>query len=271
MKLKSWFSLTFIFYFFLSPSPSFPNISYQNQVDKSLTILSLSVLPITDNVGNIYARPIQKHLTHLIQSSHRWRFLEHNIVGPIFSPKELEHNTARIKNILKILKADGFIVVGIMKRPEGIALTLNLYSKPDHHLLLQEREKNFQHFEIIKVVEKAGKMFQELMSHLPYRGLVLSRQNQSVTLDLGKKDGVEKNQILSVGQIVKVVRHPQFHFLIHTEKEVLGHVKLIKVEETLSFGKIIWEKERHSTRKHLKILNITPAPLSAHTTHTTTL
>jgi hypothetical protein len=51
---------------------------------------------------------------------------------------------------------------------------------------------------------------------------------------------------------------PKFGFLISTEKEILGQVKVLKVDDTLSFGVITAEKERGAIRKLAKIAGVRP-------------
>jgi hypothetical protein len=81
------------------------------------------------------------------------------------------------------------------------------------------------------------------MAQVPYSGLILSRNQNRVTVDLGKKDGISPGDVVSSILIIKENRHPKFDFLISTEKEVLGKIKLEKVEDTLSFGSVVTEKE----------------------------
>ena len=74
-----------------------------------------------------------------------------------------------------------------------------------------------------------------------------------MTVNLGTKDGIQTNQMLSVIQLIKAHRHPKFNFLVRTEKEIFGKIKVLKVDETLSFGVVVSEKERGAIQKGSKI------------------
>ena len=87
-------------------------------------------------------------------------------------------------------------------------------------------------------------MLKDVLKKIPYDALVLSRQGNLITVNLGKKDGIEKGKVLTVIQIIKEQRHPKFGILIKTDKEILGKIKLLKIDDNLSFGKIIVEKEK---------------------------
>ena len=82
-----------------------------------------------------------------------------------------------------------------------------------------------------------------MVKKIPYAGLILSRQGNRVTMDIGTRDGVHDNTVVSVEQIILLKRHPKFHFILASEKEVLGKIRIVKSDETLSFGTVLSEKE----------------------------
>ena len=73
---------------------------------------------------------------------------------------------------------------------------------------------------------------------------------------LSMNDGVSKDQVVTVIQIIKAQRHPKFNFLVSTEKEILGKIKLLKVDSTLSFGRIITERESGAIAVNSKVAKL---------------
>lgn len=219
----------------------------------------MSLLSVSDNTGGIYAKPIQKQIKALIQKNHQWRYVKESLKDfRPFSAYAVFNNSlpkGQLKSILSSLTAEASIVVSLFKTQAGLSLTLNLYLKSDQKLLLQERIRDFKYFEIKKIQAEIKNAFKNLMSQLPYRALILSRQGDSITVNLGKKDGMEVHRVFSVIQILKILRHPKFDFLVHAENQVLGKIELIKVDETLSFGHILMEKEHGLIQKNSKIAN----------------
>lgn len=226
---------------------------YRSDLDDSLTIRRISVLPVSDNLDGIYARPIEATLIKHIKDNHHWDYREANYVGPLPSLEELEEDSSLVKKITAGSVADALVLARVTKGPKGVSLKINLFLVKDHQLLAQATSKNFNRFELAHLKDKAQELLREVLSKIPYDGLVLSRHNNRVTLNLGKKDGLKKNQVLSAVQILKVNRHPKFHFIINTEKEVLGKIKILKAEDTLSFGTIVTEKERGTIQKWAKV------------------
>lgn len=230
--------------------------AYLSQADKDLTIRRIAILPVVDNVGGIYARPIETQLVQLLKSSHRWDYVESNIVGAMPTVIELEENSAEVQRVTQSIDADAFIAAVASRGPKGLSIRLDLFLKKDGKILSQEILKDHARYELPEVRERVNELYKKMSSRIPYNGILLSREGNRVTINLGKSDGLTKDQVVTVVQIISLNRHPKFHFLISSEKEILGRVKILKVDETLSFGAIIAEKERGAIRKFAKIAGL---------------
>lgn len=227
--------------------------TYKSETDDLLSVEKVSVLPFTDNLQGIYARPLEAHFTGLIEKMHRWDYAPANNSGIILSPEELEAAPAKALQVSQGMGADAFFAARITKGPNGVIIHLSLFLTKDGKLLSQAILKDYKQFNINDLKEQTERLLSEIVSRLPYSGRVLSRDTNRVTLNLGSKDGIQTNQMLSVIQIIKAHRHPKFNFLVRTEKEIFGKIKILKVDETLSFGTIVSEKERGAIQKGSKI------------------
>ncbi len=229
---------------------------YKSSVDEQLTIRKITVLPGSDNTDGIYARPLESHLISLVKASHRWEYTDTGLASLPKAPLELEENPELIKSVLSSFSADAALLPVITRGPGGLSLRLNLFLKADGRILAQEIVRDYPRFEIADVKATVTVMYRKLLATIPYEGLLLSRQGTRVTINLGKNDGVRNDQTVSVIQIISETRHPKFGFLISTEKEILGQVKVLKVDDTLSFGVITAEKERGAIRRLSKISGV---------------
>jgi hypothetical protein len=62
-------------------------------------------------------------------------------------------------------------------------------------------------------------------------------------MNYGKIHGAKEGDEINVIQLYKIKRHPKFHFLTEVEQEILGTVRISKVEDSLSFGVITSERK----------------------------
>jgi hypothetical protein len=226
---------------------------FHSDVDDLLTIEKVSVLPFTDNLQGIYSRPLEAHFISLVQKMHRWDYIPANASGPIMSPDELEGSVEKALKVSESLGANAFFSARVTKGPNGVTMHVSLFLTKDGKLLSQAILRDYGRFDLADLKEQIERLLSELTSRLPYAGRVLSREGNRVTVNLGASDGIQPNQLLSVIQIIQVNRHPKFHFLVKTEKEIFGRVKILKVDETLSFGVVVTEKERGAIQKNSKI------------------
>lgn len=230
--------------------------TYKSSIDERLTIRKITVLPGSDNTDGIYSRPLETHLVGLVKNSHRWEYSESPITVLPKTPLDLENNPDQVRTMLAPLDADAAILPIVTRGPNGLTVRLDLFLKVDGKILSQEIVRDFARFELADVKATVTNMYRKLVNTIPYEGLLLSRQGTRVTMNLGKEDGIRVDQSVSVIQIISETRHPKFGFLISTEKEILGQVKVLKVDDTLSFGVITAEKERGAIRKLAKIAGV---------------
>lgn len=230
---------------------------YKSQIDELITIEKVAVLPFVDNLDGIYARPLENHLIELLKKDHHWDLTQNTTVGPLLSPIEIAQDQERAKTISQSLgSANAFFAAKITKGPNGISINLSMFLTKDHKLFAQQTVRNSVRFDIADLKDQIGELLAKIKKQIPYSGRVLSRDGNRVTVNLGFSDGVVEKQLVPVVQILKLNRHPKFHFLINTEKEILGKVKLLKIEKTLSFGMIITEREKAAIQPGSKIAGI---------------
>jgi hypothetical protein len=230
---------------------------YSSGVDNLVTIRKVAVLPFVDNLNGIYARPLENHMFDLFKDDHHWDLLKNSTVGPVLSPYEISQDPERASEIAKsLVVADAFFAAKVTKGPSGINMHLALFLTKDGKLFAEAKLKNSQRFDIEDLKNQLKALVDQIKKQVPYAGRVLSRTGQTVTVNLGSRDGVIKDQVVPVVQIIKLKRHPKFQFLISTEKEILGRIKLLKIDKTLSFGKIITEREREAIQVGAKVASL---------------
>lgn len=229
---------------------------YKSDVDELLTIKSISILPTTDNVGGIYSRAVEEELKNYIDKTYRFKLVDSQFAGALISPDDLEVNPQQVKDITTGINADAVVASRITKGPDGITIQISLFLKADGMLISKEVQKEKSSFDIKQIKAATSEMFSKVIKQIPYDGMVLSRNNSLVTINLGKKNGLSAGQMVSAALLIKVSRHPKLNFIISSDKEVLGKIRLDKVDDTISFGQILTEKSVGAIRKDTKISGI---------------
>ena len=227
--------------------------TFKSQIDAAMTVKSVSVLPVVDNTDGVYSHLVEEEMRKHITKDHKYNFLELNYSGPILSPRVLMENPDEVKKILSGTNSDAVLSGRVSKTEEYILIEMALFSRANGKAIAIEEVKKEDRFESERIRELVREKVRQLFDRLPYSGIVLSRQNTRVTVNLGLADGVSEGQVVTAILIVDEKRHPKFGFLVSTEKEILGKIRLEKVEETLSFGNIISERAKGTIDKNTKI------------------
>lgn len=227
---------------------------YTSLMDQNLSLNVVTIIPTRDNVEKIYSSAIDQHLRDLIQQSHRFDLSEKTALIEGIHPDELEESPDRVKALKDQLGGDGAISCGLIKGPNGISIKLDLFLFYNGELFAQEILKNHPRFEIKEINDQITKMYYKLIQRIPYDGILLSRRGTRVTLNMGTRNGLKSGDIVSAIQILNVERHPKFRFLVASEKEFLGRVKIVKTEESLSFGIILSELEKGALQQNTKLI-----------------
>lgn len=226
---------------------------YKSPADDLLSVDRITVSPFFDNADGIYARPLEEHLTKLVSGNHRFNFIRSSSLAQPTAPEEFERNTSAVMTYGNSQKVDSFFSARISKLPSGTNILLDFFLVKDGTLLVQGELKNLKNDSIDFLKGQMDMLAGQILARLPYSGRVMSREGLRVTVNLGSKDGLKKGDELTVVQIVKLNRHPKFNFLISSDKEVIGKIRLLKVEPTLSFAAVTMEKEKGVVERGTKI------------------
>lgn len=216
--------------------------TYVSDLDKSLSVRSVVIAPVEDNVSGIYAKPIEQHLKESLAQDSQWTPLEfENFSG--YRLHTVYSNPKEVVRLAEDAQADAVLKTKITKGPSGISGKMTLFSGVDGLPLVEENFSGFKKFEIFEVKKEIENRMASLRNRLPYRAEILSRRGQEITFNAGKNAGIKNGSDVSVVQILKVHRHPKLNFIVSSEKEILGKARVTKVDDTLTFARIIMERE----------------------------
>ncbi len=229
---------------------------YISEIDQEFQIRKVLVGPVVDNTNDIYAKPLAQALIQAIESDRQWT------AQPVSSskgnPEIFDSQPTRVQALLKENQAQGLITLRVSKGPEGISLRMIFYIGASGLPGLFEEVQKIPSFEINEIKRVLLSVFAQMKKRLPFSGQVLSRRQNEVTVNLGSQHGVSEGQEITAIQILRLQRHPKFKFVVQFENSVIGKIKLIKVEQGLSFGVILTEKESGMIEKNTFVVSHDP-------------
>lgn len=244
--------LIFLSVFTLAASVWGQTKTYQSAIDQSFTIKKVAILPLLDNTKGIYSRPLTQRLNEILKGDRRFDVVSQD-GGEEKSPEEIEDNSKLAEKRLRQLGTDAILISRLIKSTKGLSIRLSLVGGSEHLPIAVESLEDYQGFEISEVGRQLDLLTEKLLSRLPYQAVITSRQGQTVTLNAGTRHGLRPGDELYVILITGVERHPKFHFLTKVDREIMGKVKVVKSDESVSFAGIVSERSTNLIQPGFKI------------------
>lgn len=214
--------------------------TYQSSIDQSLNLKKIAVLPMLDNVKGIYAKPLTERLIETLSQDRRFEIIPLN--AQKISPEEFEVNPKAVATLLNTHKADALMTSRLVKGAQGLRIRLTLIAGSENLPMGQEVLEDYQGFETREVQAQLDHLVAKLFSRLPYQALVTSRQGQVVTLNAGSKHNLRVGDEIFVVLITGIERHPKLKFITKVDREIMGKVEIVKVDESVAFGSLVSER-----------------------------
>lgn len=228
-------------------TPSFASantsgVQYVSEIDKQVEVRRVLALPLADNVAGIYANGLAETFIQSAQAGKIWDVQTDPSLKNTL--EELEDNPSIVQDLGKRFSVQAILAGRINKGPKGLQIKLVLFLTGDGEAFILENSSEDQStFELSEVRKSLDQLVRRLRKRMPYDGLILSRRGQTVTLNLGSAHGLVPQNTLNIVQIFKLNRHPRFGFMVGVEKTLMGEIIITQVDEFLSFGQIISERE----------------------------
>jgi hypothetical protein len=248
MRQKSFvFSLVGLFFLvFLERAIASPSL------DQQYGFKNFVIAVLASPAEPIHSKQVEDELISQIQKRMRFSYqaapsaeLKKNLEA-ISGPSVAGNLTERLEiyrptlQALKEKKTDAAILAELVRRDEFFDLTLTLVSIEPGEVMAQAVQKIDPPYSQDRMVQKTAQAFLELSQNIPFDGTVLKRDGYLVVLDGGK------------GTFAPGMRLPTFTL----EKEEgkisfneTGQILVQKVEDNLSFGRVLVE------RKPLEVLS----------------
>lgn len=222
------------------------NIQSSPTFDEQYGFKNLVVAILSSPPEPIHATQVEKELVSQIQKRMRFNYqaepsseLKRNleaISGPAVSGNLSERFEIYRPSLqaMKDKKIDAAILAELTRREEFFDLTLTLVSIEPGEVMAQAVQKIELPFSQERFAQKTAQAFGELVSNIPFDGSVLKRDGYLVILDGGK------------GVFAPGMRLPTY--TLEKEEGKLGfnetgQILVQKVEDNISFGKVLVEKK----------------------------
>jgi len=221
-------------FFFLSSA--YAQINTFNHAEESIvTFQKIHFWGVRDNTDGVFAKPIFDQTLESLNQQKQIAIV--NSIEKVTSPfllKDIERKKLISEN-------DGAIWGEILKQGSIFKLRFSLFDR-NGQLFLDAEKILESELNVKKLAQETKSLIAELFGKLPYQGWIIGKKGRLVTLNYGRNQGAKPGDKVDVVLVINITRHPIEHFATEFEKRFIGKILIQKVDDDLSFGSIVSER-----------------------------
>ena len=204
---------------------------FASEIADELTFKRIALSELEDRTEEGYGRIVNNSLKSNIANSLRFEIAE---------PAKRKAPSSR-KDAVKIgerLNADA-VIYGNVKMEEAILkISLEMVNVKNGSTFATE-SKWIKGKLTEEIIEKNIKeLTAKLISRVPYKALVADIKEGEIIINAGRFHGIDEGSKLSIFEIKGIKRHPFTNEIINIEKEDIGELTAVKVEDAVTSAKI---------------------------------
>lgn len=246
------------------------------ELDRSLRLNKMGVLKPADNVDGLFGDLVTERLLKSLQQESRFLAIDLRKTSQTLSAsktpyiKLIEEN-ALLTQIAKSQNLDGIIRSKVIKEGPIYRFQIDfLYGKTaqilatetfqvkDPFLAISDEGKTGEGSDVFK--DSVDESMKRLFQQLPFKGMITGRDNEAVTIDMGRASSLKKGDVLTIGSLEEIKEHPLLKKIMDWRFSSVGKIKITQVDETMAFGKIEEEEPGKSISRFQKVLQVIRAP-----------
>jgi hypothetical protein len=213
-------------------------------VNAAMRLKKVFLFPSVDDMSGVLAPKLDEKLIQLFSRNSRFDLVRDPQVLKALSPDDKAYGKAASSQAVhrEAAKVTGSDTTALLR-------TRNVGSETEMTLELRDAEGNLLFSETGSVPGLSpmnarwgliDKLFQAILSKIPFDGSVTGRTANTLTLDLGSSM-VRTGEEVELARIVSVQRHPLLGTVVGTDYVRAGRAKISSVDRSLSFAEVTEE------------------------------
>src|SRR4030067_1082820 len=223
--MRKYLILISLIYLFLSQPLN------ASEIGDELIFKRIALFELEDKTAEGYGRVVSSSLRDNISDSVRFE---------IVMPEEQKIPSSR-KEAIKIgkkLKADAVIHGSSKMEDDILKISLEMINVKNGSTFATE-SKWIKGKPTEEIIEKNIKeLTTKLMSRIPYKALVTNVKEEEIIINAGRFHGIDEGSRLSIFEIKGIKRHPFTNEIINIEREDIGELTAVRVEDAITSAKI---------------------------------
>lgn len=244
------------------------NASPEN--DRLYALESLSWIKPVDNVDGIFNDFVDETFDKYFARQTRFQIKKLGNTNAILGNSKipyykLANDPDVLRKVSRQFKVESLLRTKIAREGTSYRFQIEWIYGPRGDILAQQEfryydtagEKGIKGSDLPEALNKA---LDELIKKLPFLGQITGVEGDTVTVNMGRNQGVSVKEIMTIFTLKALKRHPLERTIEEWSWEPVGKVQIDQVEESITFGKIIFTEPGMTFDRYQKVREILPAP-----------
>jgi len=166
------------------------------------------------------------------------RMIEKALREQQFVLDKKEHRVI-VTDLAKLLGAKVVISGFVMKYQDIVEVEVRVINVDNASIIAAESAKTTAAAPLERL---ADQLVEKILNFFPFKGIVVLRKGDSITIDLGRCDGVKSGMHFAVFKEHKVIRHPETKLIVDYDRIQTGIFEIEDVKDKISIARILVEK-----------------------------
>lgn len=240
-----------------NPSKAPTGQAPSTSIDASLKLKKVFLFPSLDDMSGVLAPKLDEKLVQLLTRNSRFDLVRDPQVLKALSPDDAAYGKAAQspqvhREAARVTGSDTTVILRTRNVGNETEMTLE-FRDADGGILFSESGSIPGFSPMDARWGLVDKLFQMVLSKIPFDGTVTGRSANTLTLDLGSS-AIKRGEELDLARVVSVQRHPLLKTIVGTDYVRVGRAKVTSVDRTLSFADIIEEFPGELISSGVKVL-----------------
>jgi hypothetical protein len=240
-----------------------------SDLDRKYALESVGILKSWDNVDGLFADYVSAAYRDYFSRQSRFVLQDLSKGDNILTNSKIPYykliqDPEVLGQLARSTRSQSIVRTKIRKEGPQFRFDIEWLHSPDMEIMSREtftlqEPRSGEGFGAAELKAKLESALDRAIRKVPFVASVTGRDNASVTVNVGSTGGMEPGDVLQIGTIEKVKRHPLLKEVVEWDLANTGKIKIEQVEDRIAFGKILEEEPDHQIMRQQKVLSVTHA------------
>lgn len=240
------------------------------ELDRRYSLDSVGALRSLDNVDGLFTDYVSKAIREYFAGHPRFVLQDVSRADAVLEGSKLEYSKLIddpkvLAKLAHATRSATLIRTKIFKEGLRYRFTLDWLLAPRMDVLASdvfflEEPARGQALGAEEIASQLQASLERLIAKVPFVGQVTGRDQSTVTLSVGEELNLRKGDVLVVGTLEEVKRHPLLGTIAEWRTVQTGRLEVEQVDRSVTFARITEEEAQRPVARYNKILSVTPKP-----------